>query len=493
MDKKPIVILFFPKVEEHHVHWHRVPLSLLSIARMLENEYEVKIIDERVNQNSYDTVSEFIGNSICFGVTALTGTQIKYALKITDFVRENAPQCPIVWGGWHPSILPEQTATHPNVDVVARGQGEITFKKLVQALRQRISLDNISGITFKKDGVVVSTPDRQLCDVNEFPPIPYHLIDVEKYIGLSFLGADHRVINYISSQGCPHRCAFCADAAVYRRKWTGLSAGRVVDELEALVRQYGVKGFFFEDSNFFANSQRVKDICKGIIERGLDIIWEAEVRTERFVKADEEMKELLRKSGCYQLLVGAESGSQDVLNLIQKDASVEDTVEFVKQASEKSIVPLLSVMVGVPEVDEDLSTTIRFCRDIKLAYPKTRIYWFFYTPYPGSILYDSALRRGLDPPTSLEGWSRYVLDEIQTPWVSEMHRKLPKILTFYFTLAYPDIYLISPDDSKIMRFLKKIVSLLAFYRLKLNWFRVPVDFHLTQYYIEHKSKFVRGF
>lgn len=319
---KNTIVLFYPKIYDTYVEWHRAPLSLMAIARQIEQDFSVEIIDERVEEKISEKVAKSLQNALCFGITALTGTQLRHALKIANFVRRDAPDIPIVWGGWHSSIMPEQTAMHPLVDIVVRGQGEVTFYEIVNALKLNKQLDDVLGITYKKDGKVISNPDRPFHDINEFPPMPYHLVNVEKYIGSPPGSNGARIISYISSMGCPHRCAFCADTTVYKRRWSGLRADRVVDELERLSKAYNIEGFYFEDSNFFASIERVKNICKGILDKGLQIKWEGEVRTEKFLKADKELKDLIKKSGCYQLLVGAESGSQEVLDMINKDATV---------------------------------------------------------------------------------------------------------------------------------------------------------------------------
>jgi radical SAM superfamily enzyme YgiQ (UPF0313 family) len=190
-------------------------------------------------------------------------------------------------------------------------------------------------------------------------------------------------------------------------------------------------------------------------------------------------------------LVGAESGSQEVLDMIDKDATVKDTIEFVKQAKELSIIPLLSLMVGLPSVKEDTETTVKLMRDVKLLYSKSRIYLFFYTPYPGTKLYETALKNGLEAPASLDAWADYTLNRIQTPWVNKKYQGLTEILTFYFTLAYPSEYHISPGDPLLIKLLKKFISLLTLVRLKVNFFRFPFEFFLEKKYVTLKARHLK--
>ena len=210
------VTLFFPTPFPYFRPWSGVPLSLLAISRVLDKEgYDIKIVSRFFSDNPEKEVLKHVEESICLGISAMTGFQIYDGLKIAGMVKKKFPQKPIVWGGWHPSILPEQTAGDANVDIVVNGQGDKTFPELVHALRTSKNIKDISGLTFRSGRKIINTQPRSLEDINNLPPLPYHLIDVEKCI----LGTEYgkRTVSYISSYGCPHRCGFCVEQIVNKR------------------------------------------------------------------------------------------------------------------------------------------------------------------------------------------------------------------------------------------------------------------------------------
>jgi radical SAM superfamily enzyme YgiQ (UPF0313 family) len=461
------VVLFYPRTAPTG-KWCRVPLSLLAIARSLEGKYEIKIIDGMVDRDYEKKVMDSMSDAVCLGISSMTGYQIQDGLRIAKLVKREFPQIPIIWGGWHVSILPRQSIMNSYVDIIARGQGEITFPELVSKLENNEPLDSVLGITYKRGDKIIENADRPLVDVNNFPPLPYQLIDVEKYINQTL---NTRTINYLSSIGCPHRCGFCVNFSVYGRRWFGLKATEVLDELESLVKQYNINGIVFEDSIFFVDKKRVKQICEGIIERGLNIKWHANGRTEHVITFGDELLSLIKKSGCQRILVGAESGSSEVMELITKDATVKDTLEFAEICKKHSIIGEFSMMVCFPgQPEEDFYMTMDLIKKIRAIYDKHEILVFFYTPYPGTPLYEKSIIYGFQEPESLEEWSNFDLRVAHAPWVNG--KKFEKIISFYLPLAYPNfVKRLNPLSSVIFTFL----HYLARFRMKHNFFRFPFE------------------
>ena len=180
MKKK--IILVRPLVFSKTRMYYGAPLALLAISRLLadENNYNIKIFDPTVNKNYIDSIIKEAKDALCLGISALTGYSIFDGLRIARAVKKKYPKLPIVWGGWHPSILPLETIKDPLVDMVVVGQGERTFTELVHALEHKQSLKNIKGLIYKtKTGKIISNPPRPLESLDNFPAIPYHLIDAE--------------------------------------------------------------------------------------------------------------------------------------------------------------------------------------------------------------------------------------------------------------------------------------------------------------------------
>lgn len=291
------IVLFRPKTSPDY-DYLGLPLSLLGLASLLEKDYEIKIVDAPVDRDYLEKVMNSIEGALCLGISTMTGYQISEGLEVAKAVKEKHPDIPIIWGGFHPTIFPEQTIQSDYVDIVVRGWGITTFKELVDALANNKPLENIQGITFVQDGKIISTPDRPFEDINAFPRFPFHLIDdMNRYVANTEFAS--RSISYVSSYGCPFRCAFCAENKVSKRRWSGLKPERVVDDIEYLVKNYGINGIAFVDNNFFVDEERVRGICKLLIERNLNIKWGfAEGRAEQLVRYEEDTWELMIKSGC---------------------------------------------------------------------------------------------------------------------------------------------------------------------------------------------------
>lgn len=419
------VILFFPRVQpgKHH---HEMPLSILALVPELKKRgYSALLIDERLDPHALSTLERSLPDAICVGISSMTGYQIQGGITASKFVRERR-DLPIVWGGWHGSLLPEESVRSPYVDIVVRGQGEVTFAELVRAIEEKKDLNQIPGITFKEGEKVIHNKDRPILSPNDLEPIPYDMIDINRY-------RPH--FSYLSSIGCPMACGFCADAIVYKRKWLSMDPHRLTNEIAALSKKisWRMKSIYFIDNNFFVNSERVKVFCEDILKRGVRITWEALGHPHQLARFDDGYYELLRKSGCYRILTGAESGSQTILDYIGKKATVEDTLLFAAKCKKSKIIPVLSLMCGFPKSPmEDLKETILFINDVKGVNRGAKIKLFFFTPYPGSQLYEEAIHSGFQAPKTLEEWSHYTLSVRNMPYLDPEYEQL----AVWFTNKY---------------------------------------------------------
>lgn len=257
------VLLVFPG--KHKAPDPQVPLQLLHVASALRQAgYKVRIFDMRLN----DYRSLKLGDPLFVGLTCMSGQQILFGMNFAERIRSETPDVPIVWGGVHPTLLPEQTAASRLVDVVVRGEGENAVVNLADALSSGKELDSVKGIAYKRGGVVVSTSDADLVDLDKIPiELPYDLLDLKRYPTLQ-AGRFH----IQTSRGCPHRCGFCYNSNFNKHAWRGKTAKRVVDEIEFILKKSPhVKIIDPVDDNFFVDQKRIEDICKGIIERGLKV------------------------------------------------------------------------------------------------------------------------------------------------------------------------------------------------------------------------------
>ena len=306
------IVLFNPAPRSGKQVQRRVelPLSLLCPATPLDRQgYRIKIIDEFANPIWKRELLESLSQKpICFGVTCMTGPQILHALDGCKLVKERYPDVPIIWGGIHASLLPEQTLKNPYVDIIVIGEGETTFEELVKALEAGTPLSRVPGLCYKEDGKVQYTGIRPFVNLEDQPPLSYHLINMDHYRRRLF-GIDH--ISFNSSRGCTFRCSFCWDPVMHKRKWRAMSPETVLDHLKRIIRDYDIRGFLFTDDHFFIDMERAYHILEGILRADLKIsISKLQIRADTICRLDKEFLQLMVRAGVKRFSVGVESGSQ---------------------------------------------------------------------------------------------------------------------------------------------------------------------------------------
>ncbi len=255
--------------------------------------------------------------ALCFGVTVLTGAPISDALQISRAAKQARPDLPVVWGGWHPSMFSRECLLEPSVDVTVRGQGEETFREIVQPPGRRGARSRAApGCTVRlADGTIIENPPRPLAPVDRFRAHDYGLIPVERYFKLK----GKRQLDYISSQGCNFRCAFCSDPFVYGRKWVGLEPTRMAMRLQELWDRYHFDDVNFQDETFFTRAQsRFRPLPTDWSTSGMKITWAATMRADQGVRLPDDVWARCKQSGLRRLLVGVESGSNEMLKRIQQ-------------------------------------------------------------------------------------------------------------------------------------------------------------------------------
>lgn len=476
------------------------PFSLLAISSLLDKEgYCIKIIDQTVDKDYKEQIKKNVKDALCFGVTSMTGHQISNGIEASKLAKEHNHSIPVVWGGYHCSILPEQTIKAGYIDVVVRGQGEMTFFELIKAIEGKIRMNDVNGITYKKDSKIISNPERQITDINNFPGTPFHLIDLDKYI---HKGITERVIGYRTSQGCTYNCGFCAELCVTKRRWSGFEPQRVIDELKFLVNDFGIDGLTIYDSNFFNNPERVRKIMEGIIKNDLRLRFDfLNGRVDQLLGLDEDFFELLKKVGCDNFLIGAESGSQEILNLINKNIRVGDILKLKRKLKKYSIMPSFSFVFGFPRsekmdisFDEEFNSMIKLIRAIYSIDSNNHIKIWNYTPYPGTPLFD-LLTGKMKVPSSLEEWSRFNFTHSHLPWIPKRYeRRIDHLNWFIFPYITQNFSINWKDKRKApyKRIFHYTMHLIASFRFKHGFFGLPLEYWFIKWHVNRKFKNVRN-
>lgn len=458
------VLLYNPKAV-----FFDMPLALLAVGSVLDaKKYEVIIIDGRLEENPMEIIRKHIDNAVCFGVTALTGKPIKDALEITNKVKAARNDIPIIWGGWHTSLFSEQTLEdEPTISVTVQGQGEQTFKELIDALDNGKSLENIQGICYRdENGAIRKNPPRTVIAMDTFADVNYDLIDVERYFKMK----GKRQLDYISSTGCHFRCSFCADPFVYNRKWTSISPDAMVDKLEALHKKYHFTDLNLQDETYFTFRDRVVSIAQKIIDRNLKFTWAATMRADQGSRLSDEDFALCAQSGLRRLLIGVESGSQEMMDWLKKDIKMEQVYVCAERCKALGIAVIFPFIVGFPEeTDTSVAATVAMAKKLNSMHPDFSTPIFYFKPYPGSSITDEVLKKGYVLPKTIHEWSDFDYIGSSGPWVSSAKYDFFEKYKFYLKLAY------SRQNS-----LFKPVQLLAKLRCEKNFYYLPFEKKLVE-------------
>ncbi|TAL48076.1 B12-binding domain-containing radical SAM protein [archaeon] len=471
------IVLIQPKAGSWDMAGARCPLGLLFISAIPHSKgYNIKIIDQRTNpQWEADLKKSLENNPICVGITCMTGGQIHHALAAAKIVKESG-NTPIVWGGVHSTLLPEQTLENPYVDIVVMREGEITFMELLESLENGNPLDNIKGICYKKDGKTIRNPDREFIrNLDELPDLPYELINVDDYSSLNVNG---KSIDFSSSRGCPFRCSFCYNNYFNKGTWRSFSAEETVRRLKNLVNKYGIKTIYFQDDNFCADVKRLKAILKGILDEKLDIKWGTlGLRVDTAKRMDDEAWELMEKSGCMNVDIGAESGNERILTMIDKKITVEDMVEVNRKLVNFPFIVKYTFIMGFPtETKEERSDTAKLA--IKLTKENKKAYTPFsiYAPYPGTPMFNFAVEHGFIPPKNLEEWGNFNIDNWYLNFKSWLSPKeVRELNSISFTSLFANNNIKYKINNKLTAFLFVLYHPIAKFRFENNHHFIPVE------------------
>jgi len=449
-----------------------LPLALLAIGSELDPEkYEVIIIDARLEEDARSVVLSHLDGALCVGITVLTGAPISDALDISRAVKSVRPDLPVVWGGWHPSMFASECLAEASVDITVRGQGEETFVEIVQRLAEGRSLEGCAGCTVRlPDGRIHQNPPRALAPVDKFRAHDYNLIPVERYFQLK----GKRQLDYISSQGCNFRCAFCSDPFVYGRQWVGLEPNRMALRLKELWDRYQFDDVNFQDETFFTKRDRVRDLAERILESGMKITWAATMRADQGVRLPDDVWAKCKQSGLRRLLVGVESGSNEMLKRIRKDIKIEQVFATAQKMVQHGIAGHFPFIVGFPdESAASIQESLDVAKRLRSMSPDFLTPIYYFKPYPGSELVIEAVAKGFVLPDTLEEWARFdYVAGLPGPWVTPEKFELIERFKFFHELAWKRV---SPG--------KRLLQKLARYRCTRDFYRWPVEMLFTRWLV----------
>jgi radical SAM superfamily enzyme YgiQ (UPF0313 family) len=436
LQNKKTIILFNPMPVKHpvaqpnkkttslQVPLVNVPLSLLALARMVRDRFDVRIINAVVDPDYTELILDACDNALCLAVSSMTCYQISDGIDVSRAVKEMYPDLPVIWGGYHPSSEPTQTLESLFIDIVIRGQGEHTFREVVEKLGENGSPDGISGVSYKNEGSIKHNPDRKFADINAYPAIPYDMIDVERHVKGYKFGT--RCLDYYLSQGCASGCSFCSEPVFCGRRWSGLLPERAVNEMEHLSKTYNIDTFMIRDSDFFLNMKSVKALCELLIEKDLNIrLTSVNARMERFSRIDDDIISLCRRAGIHEVFFGFESGLQEGLDAMNKGAKVSQIRTCTQKCRKHDIDIRGSFMVGIPGMDvkKEVESNFSEINSLICTYGEKLehldVLLSFFTPYPNTPLYQTSIQCGLRPLDTLADWGEFDQFDFKAPWLPQ--------------------------------------------------------------------------
>ncbi len=495
MAAKHKVVLFIPKPRKHTFS-NSLPVALLRLASMLDRKkFDTKIITPRPGVEFIQAVADESKDALCLALSVMTGTDIANAIETIKLVRKKNKKTKIIWGGWHASILSQQTIESEFVDIVVRGQGERTFQQLIERLAAAKPLHGLLGVSFKENGKIVHNPDRPFEDINNFPQLPFDLVDIEDYVEMV---DGMRGIFYVTSQGCPFSCKFCAEPLVFKQRWSTLSNDKILQDWEFFAKKHKIEYIIIGDDNFFVGEEKVRDFCKKLIAKKLQLKWgRVSGRVRQMLAFSDATWQLIKESGCNDVQIGAESGCQEVLDFINKQLNVDEVVKFTEKARQFNIKVVPAFILGLPTpefknaskeetarlLDIQAKAMLRQfdrCYGEKKDYDEIRV--FAYLPYPGNPLFDLSCELGYKPPKTLEEWSELK----PAPWIPKKMRKWIRQLTI-FTFPYArDGY--EGRHTKRFKLLQKMFHKTARWRLRHRFFALPVEYAMYRAFTDIRTK-----
>lgn len=388
-----------------------LPMGILCVGSTLKKAgYAVELIN--INEKEINKTAKYIveQDPVYVGLSVMTGIQTEHSAELSKKIKEKK-NIPIVWGGIHASLLPEQCLLEDYIDYIVISEGEISIVELTEKIIKKEEPNEVLGIGYIKDGQPKINPWRPFIENLDQYRLDFSLLDLEKFIFP--LGEYKRVIAYKTSRGCPFNCAFCYNNLFNKNKWRTWSIDAVVEDIKFLKDNYHIDAIKFYDDNFFVNKYRALEILEKI-----KLPAHLEIRIDSIT---EEIAVKLKEYRVFDMLIGVESGSNRLLTLIDKRFTVDKVMEAIKIIAKYDLPAAYSVIVGLPtETKEEFESTIDLLYKIYKIHPRAVFTLGAYLPYPGSKMYDFALENGFKPPVKTEDWGKIdrFRKDFNSPWVN---------------------------------------------------------------------------
>ena len=362
-----------------------VPIGIGYLAAVMEqNGLKVKIIDEQVVDDTIAKIIEYtkeLTPPYIFGFSVLTASY-KAALKTSKKLKELYPDSIIIFGGPHPTALPEEVLTNTEVDIVVKGEGELILPDLYRKLKSKYDYSDIKSISFKRGNEIIHNERCPvITDLDTLPMFPYHLFENTPEYDMGFIA---------SSRGCPHNCIFCSNRITTGKKYRYRSPELTVDELCLINEKYSPKMVLFFDDNLLVNHKRIYRLMELIKEKGLHKKMKFSFQA-RGDNVNETILKDLHESGFQSIFFGLETSSEEIMKILKKGETVSQCIKAVKMAKKAGFHVSATFIYGLPTENHQVRMD---CAELANELELDMVRFNNATPYPGTELYEIAKNEG---------------------------------------------------------------------------------------------------
>jgi len=380
------------------------PIGLIHLAAVLKEKYNVTIKDYSGKEINKEEVKRDIEKSDPFvvGIRVLTGPPIPRSLEVSKIAKKLGVK--VVWGGPHPTVLPEQTLQNPNIDSVVIGEGEYTFQKLLDYYSGKKV--NLEGVGFKKNGKIKIMPaSKHYVNLDKLPLPAWDLVEnVNKY----FPFKKHNLLPISTTRGCAFKCGFCHNSNKNVKEYLGCyriaNPERAIKEFR-LVRELvknEISMLNFGEDLHLVSKDYTKKFCNELKKSNLKFKW---ATASRYQTLDNEIINMIKNSGCVKILLGIESGSERIQKMNNKVIELERAKKIASKLRGSKIFLTNTYILGHPtETIKELKMTLKYIKKI----PADENLIQLYRPMPGTPYFEICVERNkVSVPKNLEGWSGF--------------------------------------------------------------------------------------
>ena len=455
-----------------------LPLGLAYVASALKSKnFKVQIIDAvgndpknrvgyykgyLVGESLPDIISKISISSKFIGITVVFTHEWPLVVKLIDLIKKKYTTKKVILGGEHVSAMPEFCIATSKADFIVMGEGEETIVELMNAnSHEEQKLKQIQGLGFKlKNEVIINPRRKRRTDLDEIALPDWKSFEVKKYHENRFVGgmySENITVPILATRGCPYQCTYCSAPNMWLPRWIPRDPLKVVNEIEYYKKQFNAKNFPFQDLTAIIKKEWIKAFCEEIVKRKLNITWQLPTGT-RSEAIDDEIADLLKKSGMTSMAYAPESGSEETRKFIKKRMKTENLFKSIDSAANAGLNIAVFIVIGFPhDNNKNLRENINFIKRLA-SQGVTDVSVGYYMALPGTQLFNSLFDSGKI--TLDKKYFSHILDSLAIVPSQKYCFNLSKLKLLYFKIFFLFTFYKHKNKSSIFKNLKSLFSLL---------------------------------